>query len=945
MNNHDIKVFFLFADLHQTLTAMNAKATYFIRQILILATSVLTLTGAAAYAQTKSVMFNALTVHDGLPQMSVFAVTQDKDGYMWFATRDGLSRYDGYRFKNYKTEKDNSRSISDNEVTAVRCTSDGKLWVGTNRGLNLYVPETDSFIRFLPPDEFPGETVYKFCEDSYGKLWCSTNGGVVRIDCESARIEKSVKFDIGQIKYIACTIDPDVLVMASTLDVYRYSISRDTLEHIDCVPSDLNIQAVFRDSRANIWIGTGTEGVIVLSADLQLLERLQAEEGGLNNNFVRCFCEDKKGRIIIGSYDGVNIYSPADRGMLSYKIGQNTNVNSLSFFSVLSAYCDRDNTIWLTSYIGGVNYFNLEDDNFLYYEEPVVDGKLTIGIISSIVHKNGWIWVGKEGGGLLRCSDATGEWERVPLPSDDSRDFRSSIVNSIGEHGDDIWVGLNNGRLHRLDTRTGKVTKTYRISMDQPVVDTHIDNEGNVYIGTYLRNRGSDLLVIGRDGRMRGSFIDAGTGEPASFKFVNSTIDGRDGSVIMGCSNGGVYSYNIHSGRYRYSSLLQGEDNPVRINQLFRDSEGMVWAATRYHGLLELNEELEVTGRITSRDGLPSDNVRSVTEGHDGKLWVTTACCVSSIDRTNGKIRSWNSPQVNEFSLKSCLVLDDRIIFGADKGLVTLNPAKEGRVYSAKKPVIEVLRNDSDALELSFSSLDYVAKGLIRFEYRLDGYDREWTSDIPTRANAVYRKLRPGRYVFRVRAYKGVEEDMGSEEASLTIRIPRPWWQSWWFALCCILVVLGVIFLIHKLRKAAETLEDERDRMQKICADMFAEQTSSGKQKDSPEQDFMQRFYKLLREKLADQNLTIDYMCSELGTSKTGLYNKVKKHTGLAPVDFIRKSRLQASAQLLKEGKHSISEISSIVGFCSPSYYGSCFKKEYGMTPREYAETINNNTE
>ncbi|MDY3783183.1 MAG: two-component regulator propeller domain-containing protein [Candidatus Cryptobacteroides sp.] len=914
------------------------------RKIALLIIAIFFAAGALP-AGAKSVLFNEITVHDGLPQMSVRSIVQDKDGYIWFATRDGLSRYDGYRFKTYK-EEDGEQSVSNNEVTSLICTSDGTLWAGTAVGLNRYDSRSGTFTRYLAPTQIPGEYIYRICEDRSGHIWVTTSGGFVRMDSSTGIITKEVKSIVGQIKYVAVTPDPDVIVVATSLDVFRYTISTDRFEQIDCVPSNLNIQTLFCDSRDNIWIGTAAAGVWILSPDFSLLRHLDSSNSRLNNDFVRCFCEDKKGRIVIGTFDGVNIYSPEDGSMLSYKIGQNTNVDALSFFSVLYAYCDRDNTIWLSSYVGGVNYFNLDDDNFLYYEDPAVDGKTTLGIVSSIVRSNGGLWVGKEGGGLLRCDEKTGRWERVPLPSDKDGDVRSSIVNSISSRGNDIIVGLNNGKMYRIDTRSRKVTQTYSIRTDQPIVETFIDAEGNIFVGTYLRNKGSDLIVFGRDGKMQTSFTDAATGEPASFTFVQSIIEGKDGSVILGSSNNGICSYNLHSCEFKFRSLKAiSPDRPVKINHLVRDTDGNIWAGTRCSGLLKLDDNLTVTDRFTRQDGLPSDNICSIAQGSEGKLWVTTPYCVSSIDVRNRSIRTWSAPQVNEFSLKSCLATEDRIIFGADKGLVTLNPSRENNRYIARKPVVEILRNDSEVLEFGFSSLDYVSQGLIRFEYKLDGYDSDYISELPTRAGAVYKKLRPGKYEFRVKAFKGPEDEFGSEETVLGIRIPRPWWQRWWVILGVILLAAAVVILVLKLRKAAENLEEERDRMQRICADMFGEPVKDNGQSRTPDEVFMQRFYKLLRDRLADQNLTIDYMCAELGTSKTGLYNKVKKHTGLAPVDFIRRSRLQASAQLLKEGRHPIAEISSIVGFSSPSYYSSCFKKEYGMTPREYIDSIDNNLE
>ena len=867
--------------------------------------------------------------------MSVFSIAQDKTGYMWFATRDGLARYDGAKFTVYREESGSESAISHNEVTSLLASSGGLLWVGTRGGLNLYDPGTDAFIRYYAPESLPGNSIYRMMEDGSGAIWLCTDGGLCRFLPEKGTYDRIVKPEYGSLLYVCRSVDPDILIAATPSTVFKYSISSDSLTPLTCIPKDPDIQSLMCDSRGNIWIATAASGVTVLSAELEPLKEMRAREGALNNDYVRCFAEDHDGNIIIGTYDGLNVYSPADDAFSSYRIDTSTNVDALSFFSVLTAYCDRDGSIWLGSFVGGVNYFNPASENFLNYEEPHVGGTVPIGIVSSIVGHGNHLWIGKEGGGLLRYDMVTGEYENVPLPGDEN--FRANIVNSLARHGSDLWVGLNNGRLHNLDINTGRVLKSYRMPFDQPVVTLHIDNEKNVYIGTYLRRSESDLLVIRPDGTIRSSFEDAATGKKAAFNYVCSIVEEKDGSVLLGSYIGGIYRYNIHTGVYSYDTLSGNKGGAVSVNQLFKDNDGKIWVATRRNGLLLLDKEFNIVDSFTRADGLISDNICSVIRGPDGLLWLTTPSSISSLNPETRETRVWQSREVNEFSLRSCHTVGNTVIFGADKGIIFLSPENSHISYTARKPVVEMITEpESRSVRMSFSCLDYIETRLIRYEYKLDGYDRDWIKASPGSTDAVYRNLPAGRYTFRVRAFKGSEDSIGSGDALKQFRIAAPVWLRWWAKVLYLLAALAVVMLALRLIKTKKSMEAERNRLQEMCADLFAQNQKKNIPGSTSDEAFMMRFYDLLSRKLADDSLSIDYLCSELGTSRTGLYNKVKKNTGMAPIDFVRISRLRASIELLKDKKHSVAEIASLVGFGTPSYYISCFKKEYGCTPKEF---------
>ena len=796
----------------------------------------------------EQLVFHSLQVKDGLPQISVLDIAQDRTGFMWFATRDGAARWDGYEFDVFKTEEADSCSLCDNYVTSLAPDDDGSMWIGTLNGLSRYDPRTHHFRNYFAARDGLGSNKFRrIYRDRNGTIWGCTNNGICRYDAAHDRFESFLVNPNGENRFecIVETATGDSLLLGHAEGVCSFNPRTGHLSELFHEHPRYNVRTLFKDRRGNIWIGTTNSGILVLDPQLRLQNHFlhNGKTNSLNNNFVRCIKEDRSGRILIGTFDGLNIYDPETRKFLSYRFGPDNESGELSFFSLHSICCDRSNTVWLGSYVGGVNYYTTDWEPFLRFDEPKCGNRPLIGIVGPMVEDETGIWIGMEGGGLLFFDPAERTYRQYTL-SGPSRDFRSNIINSLYKRNGRLWVGLNNGCVLEFDPGRQQVIRTFSLPNASSIVTLYVDMDQYVYIGTF-DEQGHGLVVISPDGHIQNRFTDD-RGEEVCFRNICSIIGEEDGSVLLGSNVEGIYRYHIHTRKYEWSDLRISDfrTQETSINQLFQDRNGTVWAATMRHGLLQLNESLQITDRYSRADGLPSNTVCSVLEGEDGQIWISTLASVTAIDPATRVLRNWNSPEVNEFSIRSAVSAAGQLFFGGDRGLIQLDPEKNRQerntqppiiknVYAGSEPLSEArsgfrhgavlkLRHSQNTLAFEFRSLDYVETDQIRYAYRLEGLDDEWsTPSATTRVN--YSNLPAGRYTFRIKAFKSPDDHQGCEGETVRFRILPPFWKSGWAIGCYIVLCIAAVYLWQrwfylkiKLENDVRIKQQEQERAEKI---------------------------------------------------------------------------------------------------------------------------------
>ena len=888
--------------------------------------------------------FNSLGRKDGLPQISVLDISQDSKGFIWFATRYGVSRFDGEEFESY-SESDSG--LSDNYVTSLSPDSDGKMWVGTSIGMNLYDPSSRDFTRYqlLAGGKDHGN-VRKLFRDSAGRLWAGTTGALFSYDAGEDAF-KPVDATIGMsVTGLADGLSGDELVVAGVNDVHI--LRGDTLTRIGGLPDDLKVRAVMRDGRGNLWIATTSYGLFCLNRQNAVVSHFSTPS--INSNYVRALARDLEGNILIGTYDGLNIYTPETGRFKSYRMDERSEVDALSFFSVISLFCAGDGTVWVGSYVSGVNYFNPYKSRFIE-GRPLEDanGKGIVGNIGPLVPGKDGLWIGTEGGGLLYGGEGT--FRRVGI-SGRKEDYRSGIVSSICRQNGFLWVGFNDGTVAKLDSSSGRTLATMTVSRDCPVIAIFADIDSYVYAGTWGDPGRQNLAVITPRGEVIRDLRDK-DGNSILFRDVSSILPCPDGSLLVSESDGDVSRFDFHSGEYKpYAIRIPGgRYHRCGANQMIRDRKGNIWIASNRYGLIEVDgSTIELKGNWSQREGLPSTQLLSVAEGEDGCIWCSSISAVTSVNPETGEVRNFEWTADAEFNRRSIASFGGIVYLGARNSLVRVDPGKIRASEPVSAPVlisvysgsVRQALSDTDfplkldrhsALSFYFRSPEYVGRESVVYAYKIDGLDKEWVF-LGRHPRVNVAGLSPGTYVLRTRAGRLNDADSWTAGDAFTFKVRAPLWMRWYMLLLYITAATLTFFAFSSWRNAVSRLDEERARLGDICYKMFRQ---SPEVNDYPaEGAFMQRLYKSINDHISDSDLNLKMLVEEIGISRTGLYYKVKKLCGMAPMDYVRKVRLDVSAELLRDGRHTVGEIADLVGFSNSSHFSSCFKARYGCSPSEY---------
>ena len=755
-------------------------------------------------------------VHDvwqteqGLPQNSVHAIVQTRDGYLWLATEEGLVRFDGVRFVVF--DKTNTKEMRSNYLQSLFQDRNGNLWIGADGGLNRF--RDGKFTSYTTKEGLLNDTVHTLYEDREGNLWIGTNGGLSR-------------FRDG--KFVSYTT--------------REGLSTDL------------VRSLYGDREGNLWIGTRGGG---LSRFKDGRFTTYTSKEGLSNDIVHSLFEDREGNLWIGTEGG---------GLNRFKDGKFTNYTTkegLSNDSVWSIYEDRERNLWIGTEGGGLN--RLKDGKLTSYATR--EGLSNDFVLSSFEDREGNLWIGTHGGGLNRFKD--GKFTSYAT----SEGLSNDIVWSVYEDREkNLWIGTNGRGLNNF--KDGKFTNyTTRDGLSNDFIfSLYADRDANLWIGTdgglnRFKN-GNFANYTTRDGLSSDSVFsmnedsegdlwigtDKGLNRLKDGKLTTyTTKDGlsndtiyflhgdREGNLWI-ATDGGLSRYK--DGEFRTYTSKDGLSIDF-VRSLYEDRQGNLWIGTNGGGLNRFKD-----GRFTNfttRNGLFDDLVLAILEDRSENLWMSCNKGIFRVskkqlnDFADGKIQSITSVRYDiSDGMKSSecnggaqpagwKTQDGKLWFATIKGAVMIDPENIKLNEQPPPVIIEQLTADntvftntlaaidlppgSDKLEFHYAGLSLVTPEKVQFQYKLEGYDREWV-EAGTRRVAYYTHLDPGRYTFRVKACNndGVWNEAG---ASFAFYLQPLFYQTGWFYGLCGIAAAAAIgagygFRIRQLKAREKELTNTVD--------------------------------------------------------------------------------------------------------------------------------------
>jgi signal transduction histidine kinase/ligand-binding sensor domain-containing protein len=815
--------------------------------------------------------FEHLSTDNGLSQNAVLALLQDSQGFIWAGTQDGLNRYDGYTFIQFKNDPRDPHSLGYNNISALLEDSGGNLWVGTaGGGLDRYDPLTGIFSHYRPeagnPASLADPYVTSLFQELPGQLWVGTLGGLELLDTASGRFTHyySVTADptslsSNAISVITASADGKLWIGTgangasgaglnqfdpATGKVRRFSAS------VVCLVSP-NISAILVDPLGSLWIGHGGYGLPGGGLDrfnpstqaCQHYDSLSTR-GELANDNIAHLLLDQAGRLWISlSGGGLAHMEPTSVGMFASLRHASAEPDSLSSDNVSALLEDRTGVLWVGTSDAGLNRLNLEALQFRTYKHNASDpAGLASDTISAFAETpDGAIWIGTQEAGLAHFEPDLGRFTYFRnVPSNPDSLSSNRITSLYADPDGTLWVGSSNSGLNHFDPSTGKAVR-YRHDSANPA--SLIDDE----ITTILRDSGGSLWVATLGGISR---LD-----PDSQAFVNYT--GLNGAPVALATDGsdlwiGTWGSGVSRLRLALPGILPpdrtrlsimdtfihaaGDPNTLSENSvwaIFRSPDGLLWFGTA-DGLDRYDPKTGNFKLYDENNGLPNASISCITADSHGFLWVATANGLARFDPQAETFLIYDKSdglQGSAFNHNACFTnpTTGDIYVGGTDGFSAFDPL--GITRNNIPPTVVItgfavmdqpsafdpsgrvqvrLNYTQNFISLDFAALDFHAPDKNVFAYKLDGFDKDWVQ-AGTDPHATYTGLPGGDYTFHVKAANN-DGTWSTRDATLKIQVIPPLWRRWQFQAglglaLALLVLAGFQWRLMATRAAARSLE------------------------------------------------------------------------------------------------------------------------------------------
>jgi ligand-binding sensor domain-containing protein/serine phosphatase RsbU (regulator of sigma subunit) len=686
--------------------------------------------------------FTHYTDKEGLSNNTIRSLLEDKSGNIWFGSDGGgVSKYDGKSFTHY-TEKE---GLSNNTVLSMLEDTNGNIWFGTNGGgVSKY--DGKFFVQYTDKEGLSNNTVWSMLEDKSGNIWFGTNGsGISKYD------EKS----------------------------FTHYTEKEGLNSNE-------VWSMLEDRRGNIWFGSYGGGVS--KYDGKCFTNYTDKEG-LSNNTVRSILEDKSGNLWFGTDGGgVSKYNGQSFRFYTEKEGLNSN----EVWSILE---DKSGNIWFGKDNGGVSKY--DGKSFTHYTDK--EGSNNNTILSLLKDKSGNLWLGKDGGGVSKYD---GKFFTHYIDKDGLS--CNTVLSILEDKSGNIWFGTDGGGVSKYD---GKFFTHYTDKeglSKNTILSMLEDKKGNLWFGTY----GGGLTKYDKR-----SFTHYTKKEGLSNNTVLSMLEDKSGNIWFGTNGGGVCKYD---GKFfTYYTDKEGLSNNT-IWSILEDKSGNLWFSTEKglncfllgeKGLKRQKSEEKNNPQIMvfhKEDGLKAEDFFSNSALLDSKncIWWGSGKALSMLNMNEFELNE-KEPEIqleniylqeNFIDYRNLKIeLIDSTFTNEYEGLKKLNFNDVAKFHNYPNDL--ELPYYLNHLTFQFSAIDWYAPHKLKYQYKLDGLDPDWSNLTPDN-KADYRNIPFGKYIFKVRAIGSANKWSKTFEYSFVIC--PPWWSAWWAYL--IYVFSGITIIILMIR-------------------------------------------------------------------------------------------------------------------------------------------------
>lgn len=834
----------------------------FLKLLLVLAGTCFIVVG---YSQ--SMRFDRLSVKQGLSNGNVNNLMQDSFGFIWVATEDGLNLYDGYKVTIFRTNPDDSTTITSNTILSLAEDQYKNIWIGTQNGLNLYNRELNRFERIysIPDDNesLAGNGVGAIFVDKKKQLWLGGGGSLHLYNYETGKF-KRFSHDPGNPNSLVngnisdITTDGFNHIWVATngggLSMMNADGTFTNYRHDPADESGLNsdrITSLYCDSKQNLWVGTFNGGLNRFNERTRTFTHYTSnpnDPSSIGAQYIRDINEDLQGRIWISSDRSLDLMDEKN-GTFTHFFHSPDDEKSLSSNIIVKVIFDTNGRMWVGTRYGGINIYDKDRYQFqLYRHNPLSKNSLSNNNATCFSEDDkGNVWVGTDGGGLNYFDRKAGLFTTLLHDPENPNSLTNDKVLAVhySNRTNGVWIGMWDGGVNYYDLNTKKfrhympVPDNPRSLSDKNIFDIFEDSKGTIWIGTW----GNGLSKYNKD-------TDDFTQYTPKSDDLNSIhasqivniVEDHHGMLWL-AQSGGLTMMDPEKETFkRYTASDEaGSISDNALLSLHLDHKNRLWVGTNGRGLNVFDENTQKFQVYTRRDGLPNDAIMGILEDSDHNLWLSTnqgLCKFNADSITTKNYDESDGLQDNQFQRFSFASLSTgEMIFGGTNGFnlfdpktIKDNPFKpdvyvvDFKLFNKPVPIgeNEVLKKNimltrdmslkyfQNSFTFEFLALNYRQTEKNQYKYIMEGFDEEWV-DAGTERKASYTNLGPGEYVFRVIASNN-DGVWNMEGAAISITVIPPFWKTAWFTSLMVLFLgsgtFGVIrYQQNKTRKQKEELK------------------------------------------------------------------------------------------------------------------------------------------
>ncbi|MGE5341934.1 MAG: two-component regulator propeller domain-containing protein [Candidatus Omnitrophota bacterium] len=814
--------------------------------------------------------FEVISYQQGLSQNTVTSILQDRDGFMWIATQNGLNKYDGYKFTVFRRNLNDNNSLSSNHVTVLMQDRDGILWAGTlSGGLNRIDRTTMQFTHYRHspqnPNSLSSNSITALIQDRNGGIWIGTAEGLDLLDPLTGRLRhyKHTGDSLHSISenIITCLTEDKYgniwIGTANGLDCL--DTSRNTFNHYTDDPqtpfplSSRKIRAIVEDRNHRLWVGTTDRGLNCFDFQNGTCTHYSTDApNGLSSNAIHALTFDQTGKLWIGTDGGgINIFNPKTRTFDIYKIDPK-RTDSISDNTVYSLYEDRTGLIWIGTAIGGINKVSPWKRKFVHLKHETFDpNSLTNNMVRAICEdRKGYLWIGTHGGGLNRFDIKHRTFTVYKNEPGNPQSLISNNIRSILEDRDgNLWVGTADQGLDKFDRQRNGF-----IHYNTNALNTRHNITGVITVNTIFQDRKGRLWAGLNDGGLalfdernnRFTLLKNNPADPRSLSNnnVNAIVEDKEGNLWLG-SNSGLNKWEANDFKSLHPCFLAFRHDPNIPNSLsddtvlciHQDSRGTLWVGTpmglnRYEPATHSFVRYTAEGKTPNK--LPGDTINGILEDNNGNLWISTNKGISKFNPEKNTFRNYDyydGLQADDFYPGSYWRnAKGLMFFGGINGLNVVDPEKIiqntlvppiviTNIETPEKSISNLvasyvkeftLTHKDNYISFEFAALDYNNPLKNRYKYKMKGKDRDWIDSNSGRTK-IYYNLAGEEYTLMILGSNndGVWSD---KPICIKITIIPPFWKTPRFRLMVILLgilgAVGIVFgKIYSIHKTQQKLE------------------------------------------------------------------------------------------------------------------------------------------